>query len=118
MAASPPYDPVDKHDERHQRQNENQPDHHNNFLANDPVIGLAGPPALPEPPGSPDWGTHGRLISHKRGIRKTLARPARAVGYANEQDCATSEWFAAAMKSPEVDAKPKRRALSGGPLRQ
>ena len=73
MAASRPFDPVDKHDERHQRQNENQPDHHDNFLANDPVIGLAGPPALPEPPGSPDWGTHGRLILHKRGIRKTLA---------------------------------------------
>jgi len=25
-----------------------------------------------------------------------------------------AEWFAAAMKSPEVDAKPERRPLSGG----
>jgi hypothetical protein len=69
LAASRPYHPVSKHDERHQRQNENQSHHRDNFLANDAVIALPGPPAFP---GPPDRGTHGGLISHKRGIQKTL----------------------------------------------
>src|SRR3974390_171455 len=69
LAASRPYYPVSKHDECHQRQNENQSHHRDNFLANDAVIALSGPWAFP---GPPDRGMHGGLISHKRGVQKTL----------------------------------------------
>jgi hypothetical protein len=50
-----------------------------------------------------------------RGERVADARaPFAAVCYVMSRIAQPAEWFAAATKSPEVDAKPERRPLSGG----